>query len=565
MPLAEIALDDEQSQQAYANFVVCSDLCNSNPAGFTKKYPNCMVQYLKSTAMATFHLHIERFHLHDYLDLALQEGTDWPIQVKVMKEGVINGYSLQELKGLVEKGVDLKNLPPHPVNSASDPGSGTTKADHRGSTPPFSLAMFHKLLVNFIVADDQLLHIIKCKKFQCLLLLLKNDLKESDIPHHMKIKSNIIQVWKDYFTILKTDLQISCSCRLVQFSAIQAGVMTKVGPFSMDNAENNTTMMDSLADLLKEQELPLKFITKDGHIMCFAHIINLCIQDIIKDKQEYIAAVRKDPLSHAHLIICAICASGIQPDGFTTLIADGNRSQWFNSMNVLHDVKNQWDSTFFMLNHLCALWPEVDLFVTLPLQQKDLAKFKISDVGWSILQDYEMIFSVPHRVQQLIMSTEARPTLSHAIPSFKVFMTTWENLQGGHPCMAPFIKVSLAKARCYYNQMDNTKAYIILMYPSLPFCWIQMHWGWDWLVLAEESMMTLMKEYHCCKILEDAVTQSSSWPNSLDALIQHFNIGNMALGMPRHGGQQSVQEEYRLYMEGAYVLEMIDPLKFWEV
>ncbi|KAI6095209.1 hypothetical protein F5141DRAFT_1013663 [Pisolithus sp. B1] len=117
-------------------------------------------------------------------------------------------------------------------------------------------------------------------------------------------------------------------------------------------------------------------------------------------------------------------------------------------LQLLHNIKTQWDSTFFMLNHLCALQTVVDLFMTLPLQQKDLAKFKISDV--------------PHRVQQL-MSAEARPTPSHTVPSFEVFMTTWEILQGGHPCMAPFIEVSLAKARHYYNRMDNMNTYIILM------------------------------------------------------------------------------------------------------
>ncbi|KIK12366.1 hypothetical protein PISMIDRAFT_84344, partial [Pisolithus microcarpus 441] len=44
-----------------------------------------------------------------------------------------------------------------------------------------------------------------------LLLLLKSDLKESDIPHHTKIKSSIIQAWKDYFIALKTELQHAVS------------------------------------------------------------------------------------------------------------------------------------------------------------------------------------------------------------------------------------------------------------------------------------------------------------------------------------------------------------------
>ncbi|KAI6095307.1 hypothetical protein EV401DRAFT_1842394, partial [Pisolithus croceorrhizus] len=53
-----------------------------------------------------------------------------------------------------------------------------------------------------------------------------------------------------------------------------------------------------------------------------------------------------------------------------------------------------WDLTFIMLNCLHALQPAVDLFVTLPSHQKDLARFKISDAEWSILQDYETILSM---------------------------------------------------------------------------------------------------------------------------------------------------------------------------
>ncbi|KAI6122046.1 hypothetical protein F5141DRAFT_998727, partial [Pisolithus sp. B1] len=115
-----------------------------------------------------------------------------------------------------------------------------------------------------------------------------------------------------------------------------------------------------------------------------------------------------------------------------------------------------WDLTFIMLNHLHALQPAVNLFMTLLLHQKDLARFQISNVEWSVLQDYEMILSmgaqlhVPHKVQQW-MSSQARPTLSCAVLSFKLFMTIWEKKQEEHPCMVPLIEVGLAKARHYYN------------------------------------------------------------------------------------------------------------------
>ncbi|KAI6026056.1 hypothetical protein EDC04DRAFT_2606152 [Pisolithus marmoratus] len=77
-----------------------------------------------------------------------------------------NSYSLQELKSLVDRGVSLMNLPPHPVTPTPNLGSGNTNDDDRSSTPPFSITIFHKSLVNFIIADDQSLHVVKCKEFR---------------------------------------------------------------------------------------------------------------------------------------------------------------------------------------------------------------------------------------------------------------------------------------------------------------------------------------------------------------------------------------------------------------
>ncbi|KIK19825.1 hypothetical protein PISMIDRAFT_43563, partial [Pisolithus microcarpus 441] len=133
----------------------CCDLRNKNPAKFDNKHLGHMIQYLKKTATSTLCAHIEKFHLLDYLDLALQEDRDWLIQVKLVKECITNGYSLQELRSLVDRGAGLKNLPPHPVTPTPNLGSGNTNDNDRSGTPPFSITLFHKSLINFIVADDQ--------------------------------------------------------------------------------------------------------------------------------------------------------------------------------------------------------------------------------------------------------------------------------------------------------------------------------------------------------------------------------------------------------------------------
>ena len=61
------------------------------------------------------------------------------------------------------------------------------------------------------------------------------------------------------------------------------------------------------------------------------------------------------------------------------------------------------------------------------------------------------------------MSEESTLVLSGAIPSFEMFMTTWEKLSTTHPSLTPLIKPGLDMAYKYYSRMDRTSSYIIAM------------------------------------------------------------------------------------------------------
>ena len=115
------------------------------------------------------------------------------------------------------------------------------------------------------------------------------------------------------------------------------GIMTKTGHFTLDNAKNNAKMMESLETLLVSPELPLEFDVKDQRIMCFPHIINICVQHVVDefsapdlkkiaqawvdcfddnavDKKKYLEAVKRNPLGLRHDIVHAIHASGLRRD-----------------------------------------------------------------------------------------------------------------------------------------------------------------------------------------------------------------------------------------------------------
>jgi hypothetical protein len=49
---------------------------------------------------------------------------------------------------------------------------------------------------------------MECREFRDLLLLLRGDLEEKDIPHRTKVREAIITAWKSWFVGLKADLAV---------------------------------------------------------------------------------------------------------------------------------------------------------------------------------------------------------------------------------------------------------------------------------------------------------------------------------------------------------------------
>jgi hypothetical protein len=165
---------------------------------------------------------------------------------------------------------------------------------------------------------------------------------------------------------------------------------------TMDNAENNSTMLVHLERRLKACNI--NFIgASEARIMCFPHVINLCCQSTIKEftKSEWIdeeddssvtyelledelltdidelsseePLPNRDSVARCRAIVRKVKASGMRADHFQNTIVQGNREKWFQNSNkqvvkvpelkLIHDVKTRWDSTFLMVERLQDLHP----------------------------------------------------------------------------------------------------------------------------------------------------------------------------------------------------------------
>ena len=129
----------------------CSELRRSDPnSTLDRKYI-----YKPKTASWGLRSHIERFHLWEYLKLAHLE--NWTVFLTNVKVALGMGYDLPMLlEALKQPGVTIMKLPPPPRRTNnSQQNSQLDGGSQDQGLPPFSTAAFHRYLVRFITANDQ--------------------------------------------------------------------------------------------------------------------------------------------------------------------------------------------------------------------------------------------------------------------------------------------------------------------------------------------------------------------------------------------------------------------------
>ncbi|KAH7918398.1 hypothetical protein BV22DRAFT_1024651 [Leucogyrophana mollusca] len=250
--------------------------------------------------------------------------------------------------------------------------------------------------------------------------------------------------------------------------------------------------MRELSRLLWE-EREIHFDPDDNRIPCFPHIVNICVKHTIDEytnadftaiadtwvnmlgvrvnKEEYVAALRNDPVALGRDIVHVIRASGARRKAFRDTIEAGNANLWFHDsknkevslpvVELLREVRTRWDSLYYSINRLRALRQAINIFLASP-RNSDIADAQMTAMEWEILQDLEVILEIPHAEQQK-MSGESTPRLGQAIPSIETLRKNWKDLAIAAPHLAPYIKVGLEWVDEYYQRMGQTQAYSIVM------------------------------------------------------------------------------------------------------
>jgi hypothetical protein len=91
---------------------------------------------------------------------------------------------------------------------------------------PFSQEAFVNAIMNFIIADDQVwfyvysipinitdnflqsINVIESPQLRAIFLMLREELKDSDIPHRTSLRQRILDVWNDHLDKLQEEMAV---------------------------------------------------------------------------------------------------------------------------------------------------------------------------------------------------------------------------------------------------------------------------------------------------------------------------------------------------------------------
>ncbi|KAJ7255520.1 hypothetical protein B0H12DRAFT_1016416, partial [Mycena haematopus] len=131
--------------------------------------------------------------------------------------------------------------------SNSEPGKKRT---------PFSQEAFVDAIVEFVVGDDQSINVVENQQLRAIFLMLRAELKDSDIPHRTKIRKRVIEIWDEHLNTLQAEMAHLATAFLYILDRIQ--IASKIGWVTLDNASNNDTFMTYLEIELDKRKIPFR-------------------------------------------------------------------------------------------------------------------------------------------------------------------------------------------------------------------------------------------------------------------------------------------------------------------
>ncbi|KAG8974426.1 hypothetical protein FRB93_001194 [Tulasnella sp. JGI-2019a] len=146
-------------------------------------------------------------------------------------------------------------------------------------------------------------------------------------------------------------------------------------------------------------------------------------------------------------------------------------------------------------------------------------KTMLTTIQLWVLNDIVEILRIPYLAQEAL-SSEHTPTLSIALPTYKLMLSGWWNLEKKFPNLKPAIQARLSKIEDYVAKARKSKIYTleIVLNPRYKLAWVERQWGTE-AKQARDTVEAVMLEYRQAYHLStSSATMGSLWSNPVSVL-----------------------------------------------
>jgi len=324
----------------------------------------------------------------------------------------------------------------------------------------------------------------------------------------------------------------------------------RIGYFILDNAANNDTALDELAD-------QFGFVAKERRLRCMGHVINLIAKQLLFGEnpelfelQATAAAARevreavqlwreKGPRGKLHNIVIWIYRSPQRKERFVRVqqqlldenpVVFGDDEQ--RPQNLVLDNATRWNSTYSMIAKAVKLRLAIDEFIIQEKQRyerqivttwrdarrrgrevKPKTPLIIDDVlsatDWQVLTIYLDVLQPLHEVT---IELQGRPgenkrnpaPISDVLISYEYLLDHLEQVKERYtdwpePHLRWCVEFGWQKAKEYYELLDRSPVYVaaVVLHPKRKWQWIDEEWKdkLNWCTEARAALKKLWSQY----------------------------------------------------------------------
>ena len=202
-----------------------------------------------------------------------------------------------------------------------------------------------------------------------LQLLLKHydpDLKFHHLNNHVWCFPHIINICMSHVIVLCTwvSKEYLESLRYKDDDDILFSSLNIENDNDNNNDDDNNDGNDSNSDNDNDNN-DIAFFQRTRQHIPRLKLKNIKLDGLGIEEVAWFLNIKCNPIKHTCRVIHILCLSDQRKQDFKQVIKNGNESGWFQNvdnsaitvpdMELLHNIKTQWDSTFTMIEHLLVL------------------------------------------------------------------------------------------------------------------------------------------------------------------------------------------------------------------